>query len=110
MSILHLFFREIQLLKRLKHRNVISLVEVLYNDEKQKMYPLVAPNIVVSCELQGQKMHLPTCVPSEDSDQQADLNLRWKFIIDKFWIAKEAKFLQVDNKDSDQTVQMGRLI
>lgn len=30
--------REIQLLKRLKHRNVIHLVEVLVNDEKQKMY------------------------------------------------------------------------
>ncbi|KAG8233462.1 hypothetical protein J437_LFUL013749 [Ladona fulva] len=30
--------REIQLLKRLKHRNVISLVDVFYNDEKQKMY------------------------------------------------------------------------
>lgn len=31
-------FREIQLLKLLNHKNVISLVEVLYNDEKQKMY------------------------------------------------------------------------
>lgn len=33
--------REIQLLKRLKHRNVISLVEVLFNDEKQKMYMIM---------------------------------------------------------------------
>lgn len=32
------FFREIKLLKRLKHRNVIHLVEVLINEEKQKMY------------------------------------------------------------------------
>ncbi|XP_002732086.2 serine/threonine-protein kinase stk11-like [Saccoglossus kowalevskii] len=30
--------REIRLLKRLKHKNIINLVEVLYNDEKQKMY------------------------------------------------------------------------
>ncbi|XP_032826580.2 serine/threonine-protein kinase STK11 isoform X1 [Petromyzon marinus] len=30
--------KEIQLLKRLKHKNVISLVDVLYNEEKQKMY------------------------------------------------------------------------
>ena len=27
-----------------------------------------------------------------------------------FWIAKDAKFLHVDNEDSDQTVQMCRLI
>ncbi|KAK0082926.1 hypothetical protein PV325_009627 [Microctonus aethiopoides] len=30
--------REIQLLKRLKHKNVIELIDVLYNDEKEKMY------------------------------------------------------------------------
>ncbi|PSN51071.1 Serine/threonine-protein kinase STK11 [Blattella germanica] len=30
--------REIQLLKILKHKNVIGLVDVLYNEEKQKMY------------------------------------------------------------------------
>ncbi|XP_040592910.1 serine/threonine-protein kinase STK11 isoform X2 [Mesocricetus auratus] len=30
--------REIQLLRRLRHRNVIQLVDVLYNEEKQKMY------------------------------------------------------------------------
>lgn len=29
---------EIQLLKRLNHKNVIKLVDVLYNEEKQKMY------------------------------------------------------------------------
>ena len=45
-----LFFREIQLLKRLKHRNVISLVEVLFNDEKQKMYPFICVLIVCSVE------------------------------------------------------------
>lgn len=30
--------REIQLLKRLKHKNVIELVDVMYNEEKEKMY------------------------------------------------------------------------
>jgi len=30
--------REIALLKQLKHPNVVQLVDVLYNDEKQKMY------------------------------------------------------------------------
>lgn len=30
--------REIQLLRILKHKNVIELVDVIYNDEKQKMY------------------------------------------------------------------------
>ncbi|XP_065354262.1 serine/threonine-protein kinase stk11 [Calliphora vicina] len=30
--------REIQLLKQLKHKNVVELLDVLYNDEKQKMY------------------------------------------------------------------------
>ncbi|RKP18147.1 kinase-like protein [Rozella allomycis CSF55] len=30
--------REISLLKRLKHNNIVKLLEVLYNDEKQKMY------------------------------------------------------------------------
>ncbi|NXI46435.1 STK11 kinase, partial [Galbula dea] len=32
--------KEIQLLRRLRHRNVIQLVDVLYNEEKQKIYPL----------------------------------------------------------------------
>ncbi|XP_043768601.1 serine/threonine-protein kinase STK11 isoform X1 [Cervus elaphus] len=31
--------KEIQLLRRLRHRNVIQLVDVLYNEEKQKIYP-----------------------------------------------------------------------
>lgn len=30
--------REIQLLKLLRHKNVIEMVDVLYNDEKEKMY------------------------------------------------------------------------
>lgn len=30
--------REIQLLRILRHKNVIELVDVMYNDEKQKMY------------------------------------------------------------------------
>uniref|UniRef100_A0A3Q2CF41 Serine/threonine-protein kinase STK11 n=1 Tax=Cyprinodon variegatus TaxID=28743 RepID=A0A3Q2CF41_CYPVA len=31
--------KEIQLLRRLQHKNVIQLVDVLYNEEKQKIYP-----------------------------------------------------------------------
>lgn len=34
-------YREIQLLRRLQHKNVIQLVDVLYNEEKQKIYPCV---------------------------------------------------------------------
>lgn len=30
--------REIQLLQVLKHKNVVQLIDVLYNEEKQKMY------------------------------------------------------------------------
>uniref|UniRef100_A0A673YNG0 Serine/threonine-protein kinase STK11 n=1 Tax=Salmo trutta TaxID=8032 RepID=A0A673YNG0_SALTR len=33
--------KEIQLLRRLQHKNVIHLVDVLYNEEKQKIYPSV---------------------------------------------------------------------
>ncbi|KAJ1086346.1 hypothetical protein NDU88_006466 [Pleurodeles waltl] len=33
--------KEIQLLRRLRHRNVIQLVDVLFNEEKQKIYPLL---------------------------------------------------------------------
>jgi len=36
--------REIQLLKRLHHRNIVNLIEVLYNTEKQKMYPFLSAN------------------------------------------------------------------
>uniref|UniRef100_A0A8C4SWG4 Serine/threonine-protein kinase STK11 n=1 Tax=Erpetoichthys calabaricus TaxID=27687 RepID=A0A8C4SWG4_ERPCA len=31
--------KEIQLLRKLRHKNVIQLVDVLYNEEKQKIYP-----------------------------------------------------------------------
>ncbi|KTF91939.1 hypothetical protein cypCar_00048851, partial [Cyprinus carpio] len=34
---------EIQLLRRLQHKNIIQLVDVLYNEEKQKIYPLHQP-------------------------------------------------------------------
>ncbi|NXE56698.1 STK11 kinase, partial [Dromaius novaehollandiae] len=33
--------KEIQLLRRLRHKNVIQLVDVLYNEEKQKIYPFI---------------------------------------------------------------------
>ncbi|XP_050334060.1 serine/threonine-protein kinase STK11 isoform X2 [Bactrocera neohumeralis] len=33
--------REIQLLKHLQHKNVVALLDVLYNEEKQKMYMIM---------------------------------------------------------------------
>ncbi|WAR22695.1 STK11-like protein [Mya arenaria] len=33
--------REIQLLKRLHHKHIVNLIEVLYNEEKQKMYMIM---------------------------------------------------------------------
>ncbi|NWI12737.1 STK11 kinase, partial [Crypturellus soui] len=41
--------KEIQLLRRLRHKNVIQLVDVLYNEEKQKIYPLFSH----SCPYRG---------------------------------------------------------
>lgn len=38
-------YREIQLLRRLQHKNVIQLVDVLYNEEKQKIYPSVTNRV-----------------------------------------------------------------
>ncbi|PVD23410.1 hypothetical protein C0Q70_16679 [Pomacea canaliculata] len=35
------FLKEIQMLKRLRHKNVIQLIEVLHNEEKQKMYMIM---------------------------------------------------------------------
>ena len=32
--------RELKLLKRLKHKNVIELIDVIQNEEKEKLYPL----------------------------------------------------------------------
>ena len=45
---------------------------------------------------------------SEDSDQPAQSDQ--KSSLDAFWIAKDAKFIHADNKDSDQTARMRRLI
>lgn len=41
-------YREIQLLRRLQHKNVIQLVDVLYNEEKQKIYPSVTNRVWIS--------------------------------------------------------------
>lgn len=50
-SFLCLYYREIQLLRRLQHKNVIQLVDVLYNEEKQKIYPylMIVCVVNVSC-------------------------------------------------------------
>ena len=44
-------------------------------------------------------------MPSEDSDQPAH-----ESSLDVFWLAKDAKFLKADNKDSYQTACIRRLI
>ncbi|XP_074640997.1 serine/threonine-protein kinase STK11-like [Tubulanus polymorphus] len=43
--------REIRLLKRLQHPNVIELIEVLYNEEKQKMYMVMELCVAVLQEM-----------------------------------------------------------
>ncbi|NXO54657.1 STK11 kinase, partial [Aramus guarauna] len=40
--------KEIQLLRRLRHKNVIQLVDVLYNEEKQKIYPFFFRQLLIS--------------------------------------------------------------
>ena len=49
------------------------------------------------------------CAPSKDSDQPVDL-CSLIHLQGTLWVAKDPKHLQVDSKDSDQTVQMHRLI
>ena len=48
------------------------------------------------------------CVLSGDSDQPAhsDQTLHWE----AFWLAKDAKFLYVDNEETEQTAWMSMLI
>ena len=57
------------------------------------------------------KTYLRTCAPSEDSDQTAHLrSLIRIFTGHIFGIAKDAKFLTVDNEDADQITRMHMLI
>ena len=51
-------------------------------------------------------MYIRTCAPSKDSDQPAQL----LYLLGVFRLAKDAKFLHADNKDSDHIVRMRRLI
>ncbi|KFV77649.1 Serine/threonine-protein kinase STK11, partial [Struthio camelus australis] len=48
--------KEIQLLRRLRHKNVIQLVDVLYNEEKQKIYPFIFTQLSI------QSMVMEYCV------------------------------------------------
>ena len=43
-----MFCRELRLLKRLKHKNVIELIDVIYNEEKEKLYPLLMNNVILN--------------------------------------------------------------
>lgn len=49
--------REIQLLQVLKHKNVVQLLDVLYNEEKQKMY-LVMEYCVGGLQVQSNSINL----------------------------------------------------
>ena len=49
-------------MRRLRHRNVIQLVDVLYNEEKQKMYPAGGGEVGMSpqvCVHMGSLLDLP---------------------------------------------------
>lgn len=49
---LHIYyFREIQLLRGLSHKNVIKLVDVIYNDEKEKFYMVMEYCVAVLQEM-----------------------------------------------------------
>lgn len=46
-----ILYREISLLRKLDHKNVIKLIEVMYNDEKQKLYLIFEYCVCVLQEL-----------------------------------------------------------
>ena len=57
------------------------------------------------------KTYLRARAPSEDSDQPAHSRADWsESSLSAFKIAKDAKFFHVDDKYSDQTARMRRLI
>ncbi|NWW88467.1 STK11 kinase, partial [Rhynochetos jubatus] len=64
--------KEIQLLRRLRHKNVIQLVDVLYNEEKQKIYPffiqLVEPQNFLNSALTYMVMEYCVCGMQEMLD------------------------------------------
>ena len=46
----------------------------------------------------------------EDSDKPAHSRSLTRVLTGRIWLAKDAKFLEADNEDSDQTMRMNRLI
>ncbi|KAB5535829.1 hypothetical protein PHYPO_G00122430 [Pangasianodon hypophthalmus] len=54
--------KEIQLLRRLQHKNVIQLVDVLYNEEKQKIYPFIYDGIFFFLDCSDTYMVMEYCV------------------------------------------------
>ena len=62
------------------------------------------------CEPKREKTLLRTCAPIEDSDRPARSRRLIRIYLGAFWITKDAKFLHVNNEDSDQTARMRRLI
>ena len=70
----------------------------------------VDPFLHSSFEPQHQQTCLGTCAPSEDSDQPGHSAVGSELLPRAFWVAKDSKFVQTDNDDSDQTSQIRRLI
>ena len=68
------------------------------------------PFLHSSFEPQHQQTYLGTCAPSDDSDQPVYSAVGSELLPRAFWIAKDSKFVQMDNEDSDQTTQIRRLI
>ena len=63
--------REIKLLKRLKHRNVIRLIDVLQNEEKQKIYPFGLPSCKLDYDLLTVLLEQCECTVSSCSDKHS---------------------------------------
>ena len=57
-----------------------------------------------------QKTYLRTCMSSENSNQPVHSFNFIRIITGRIWLAKDAKFLNADNQDSNQTARMRRLI
>ena len=76
---------------------VIQLLSGAFGCRVPQMSPFLRFSII---EPQRQKTYLGTRAPSEDSDQPS---------LGPFLTTKDARFLHVNNEDSDQTSRMRRL-
>lgn len=70
--------REIQLLQVLRHKNVVHLLDVLYNEEKQKMYL-----VMEYCVGGLQVSHLITVIRMIDLDKDSGRKKEWACIYEE---------------------------